>query len=96
MLTVLHMHPLLLCSVLQCTVSTLRTLLLYSCQLLAAATIVTCTASNAHRPAHGAPVAVIHAACKAALAEGVPAGSCDGLVQQLEAQDALTVISGVR
>lgn len=48
--------------------------------------------SATHRPAHGAPIAVVHAAGEAAFAEGVTTRRRNRLKQQLEAQDALTVI----
>ena len=45
-----------------------------------------------HRAAAGALVAVVSAAYKAWLAETVAARCCDGLVQQLQAQNTLHVV----
>ena len=46
-----------------------------------------------YRPAHWASAGVVHASCKAGTAEGVAAGRCHRLIQQLHAQAAVCVIA---
>ena len=48
--------------------------------------------SGSDRTAHGALVAVVTSSQEALPAKGVPTGSGDWLIQQLQAQDALKVI----
>jgi len=52
--------------------------------------IVSC---GPYRPAHWASAGVVHASRKAGAAEGVAAGRCHRLVQQLHAQAAVCVIA---